>query len=93
MHIDDLIDLYLLALEKAPSGSFFFAENGEEPYKRIAESISKSLGFGGKTESWLIADAIAELGESVRSSLASNSRVRATNARRLLHWSPKDRPC
>jgi nucleoside-diphosphate-sugar epimerase len=33
--------------------------------------------------------AIAELGESVRSSLASNSRVRATNARRLLGWSPK----
>jgi len=89
VHIDDLIDLYLLALEKAPSGAFFFAENGEESYKRIAESISKSLGFGGKTESWPIADAIAELGESVRSSLASNSRVRGTNARRLLHWSPK----
>ena len=89
VHIDDLIDLYLLVLEKAPSGAFFFAENGEESYKRIAESISKSLGFGGKTESWPIADAIAELGESVRSSLASNSRVRATNARRLLGWSPK----
>jgi nucleoside-diphosphate-sugar epimerase len=89
VHIDDLADLYLLALEKAPSASFFFAENGEESYKRIAESISNSLGFGGKTESWPIADANAELGESVRSSLASNSRVRATNARRLLNWSPK----
>jgi nucleoside-diphosphate-sugar epimerase len=89
VYIDDLIDLYLLALEKAPSGSFFFAENGEEQYKSIAQSISKSLGFGGKTESWPIADAIAELGDPVRSSLASNGRVRATNARRLLNWSPK----
>lgn len=92
VYIDDLIDLYLLALEKAPSGSFFFAENGEESYKRIAESISRSLGFGGKTESWPLADAIAEFGESIRSSLASNSRVRATNARRLLQWSPKGPP-
>jgi nucleoside-diphosphate-sugar epimerase len=92
VYIDDLIDLYLLALEKAPSGSFFFAENGEESYKRIAESISKSFGFGGKTESWPLADAIAEFGESMRSSLASNSRVRATNARRLLQWSPKGPP-
>ncbi len=92
VYIDDLVDLYLLALEKAPSGSFFFAENGEESYKRIAESISRSLGFGGKTESWPLADAIAEFGESMRSSLASNSRVRATNARRLLQWSPKGPP-
>ena len=50
VHIDDLIDLYILALEKAPSGAFFFAENGEESYQRIAQSISKSLGFGGKTK-------------------------------------------
>jgi nucleoside-diphosphate-sugar epimerase len=72
-----LIDLYLLALEKAPSASFFFAENGEEQYKRIAESISRSLGFGGKAESWPIAEAIAELGEQVRSSLASPPRAEA----------------
>jgi len=48
--IGDLVDLYMLALEKAPSGSFFFAENGEWPLKSVSESISKSLGFGGRTE-------------------------------------------
>jgi nucleoside-diphosphate-sugar epimerase len=88
VYIDDMIDLYLLALEKAPSGSFFFAENGEESLKRIAESISNSLGFGGKTESWPAEDAIAEHGDWARFALASNSRVRATNARSLLGWSP-----
>lgn len=88
VYIDDMIDLYLLALEKAPSGSFFFAENGEESLKRIAESISNSLGFGGKTESWPAQDAIAEHGDWARFALASNSRVRATNARSLLGWSP-----
>jgi nucleoside-diphosphate-sugar epimerase len=89
VYIDDMIDLYLLALEKAPSGSFFFAENGEESLKHIAESISDALGFGGKTESWKADDAIAEYGDWARFALASNSRVRATNARSLLGWSPK----
>src|SRR4029453_15194802 len=30
VHIKDLAQLYVLALEKAPSASYFFAENGEE---------------------------------------------------------------
>ncbi len=29
VHIDDLGDLYLLALAKAPAGAFYYAENGE----------------------------------------------------------------
>ena len=88
VYIDDLVDLYLLALEKAPSGSFFFAENGEESYQKIAESISKSLGFGGRTQSWPANEAIAEYGDWARFALGSNSRVRAVNARRLLGWKP-----
>ncbi|MHB8302026.1 MAG: NAD-dependent epimerase/dehydratase family protein [Acidobacteriaceae bacterium] len=89
VYIDDLVDLYLLALEKAPSGSFFFAENGEETFKRIAYAVSQALGFQGKTESWNADDAIAQYGDWARFALASNSRVRSVNARRLLGWSPK----
>jgi nucleoside-diphosphate-sugar epimerase len=88
VYIDDLVDLYLLALEKAPAASFFFAENGEESFKRIAESISIKLGFGGKTASWPADEAIAEYGDWARFALGSNSRVRAVNARRLLGWTP-----
>lgn len=90
--IEDLLDLYLLALEKAPSGSFFFAENGEEPFWRVAEAISHSLGLGGALVSSSIEEAIAEYGDWARYALASNSRVRATNARRLLGWKPAG-PC
>jgi len=87
--IDDVVDLFVLALEKAPTGSFFFAENGEQTFQKIAEAISKNLGFGGKTEPWDINEAMAELGdELVRFGLGSNSRVRALNARRLLGWKP-----
>jgi nucleoside-diphosphate-sugar epimerase len=88
VYIDDLVDLYVLALEKAPSASFFFAENGEENYQRIAVSISRQLGFRGKTESWPADEAIAEYGDWARFALGSNSRVRAVNARRLLGWTP-----
>jgi hypothetical protein len=58
----------------------------------IAESISKRLGFGGKTDSWPADDAIAEYGDWARFALGSNSRVRAVNARRLLGWKPSGPP-
>ena len=86
-YIDDLTNLFLLTLEKAPAASFFFAENGEASLKEVAEAVSKSLGFGGRTESWNADDAIKGYGDWARFALASNSRVRALNARRL-GWSP-----
>lgn len=90
VHIRDLAQLYLLALTKAPSASYFFAENGEESYGDIAVAVSKALGFGGKTVSWPADDAIAELGDWARFAIASNSRVRAVHARNLLGWKPAE---
>ena len=29
VHIDDVADIYALAVEKAPAGAYYFAENGE----------------------------------------------------------------
>ena len=88
VHIDDLVDLYVLALEKAPGGSFFFAENGEASFKEIAELISHVLGFGGKTISLSIDDLVRQYGDAARYGVTSNSLVSAVNARRL-GWSPK----
>lgn len=88
VHIDDLVDLYLLALEKAPGGSFFFAENGHASFKEIAEMISRSLGLGGKTVSLSVEDVVRQAGETGRYGVVSNSLVSAVNARRL-GWSPK----
>jgi nucleoside-diphosphate-sugar epimerase len=88
VHIDDLVDLYLLAVAKAPAASFFFAENGDASFKEIAESISRSLGFGGRTQSLSVEEAVRRYGEAARYGVAANSRVRAVNARRL-GWAPK----
>jgi nucleoside-diphosphate-sugar epimerase len=91
--IDDVVDLFILALDRAPSGSFFFAENGEESFLHIASAISRRLGFGGKTVEWPFDEAAAELGsELARFSFASNSRVKAINARKALGWNPSGPP-
>jgi len=92
VHIKDLAQLYLLALEKAPSASYFFAENGEESFQDIAKSVSEALGFEGKTISWPADRAIEELGDWARFAISSNSRVRAVHARNLLGWTPVEEP-
>ena len=88
VHIDDLVDLYLLAMEKAPGGSFFFAENGNHSFREIAGMIGMFPGLDGKTVSIPVGDVIRQHGEAVRLGVASNSLVSAANARRL-GWSPQ----
>jgi nucleoside-diphosphate-sugar epimerase len=87
VHIDDLVDLYLIVMEKAPGGSFFFAENGNNSFKEIAEMISDFLGLGGKTASLPMEDIILRYGQAGRLGVGSNSFVSAVNARRL-GWAP-----
>jgi len=92
VHIDDVVDLYLLALEKAPAGALYYAENGEEALKDIAASISRMLGFGGRTRDWSPEDAESALGPKAHSSFASNSRVRGKRSRIELGWKPQGIP-
>ena len=89
VHLDDLVDLYLLALEHAPAGSLFFAENGEAQWKSLASAIGRLIGFGGETRDWPIDEAVREWGVNAITSYGSNSRVSALKARRMLGWAPK----
>ncbi|PZU14155.1 MAG: epimerase, partial [Chryseobacterium sp.] len=41
IYIEDLADLYVLALEKAKAGSLYYAENGSSTIKNLAEKISE----------------------------------------------------
>lgn len=89
VHIDDLVGLYRLALGAAPAGMFMFAENGEAELRAIAAAISERLGYQGKTVSIAVSEAIKSVGaEAAEFALASNSRVRARNARQL-GWQPR----
>ena len=89
VHIDDLVRLYLLAIASAPAGAFYFAENGENSMRELCEAISRMLGFGGRTDPMTIEEAATEWGESsAHDTMGSNSRVRASRARRELGWTP-----
>ncbi len=89
VHIDDLAELYLLALERAPAGALYFAESGEASFAEVGQAIAVRLGLGAveslpaaiAAESWGAARAYYTFG--------SNSRVRAKRARRELVWAPR----
>lgn len=87
VHIADVVDLYLLALDRAPAGTFAFVESGEAAFRDLAESIAEGLRLG-KPTSMTIEAAEAHWGRSrARYSLGSNSRVRSLRSR-ALGWSP-----
>jgi nucleoside-diphosphate-sugar epimerase len=89
VHIQDVVDLFLLSLDTAPAGSLFHVESGEATMRAAVEAISRMLGLGGRTESWAIEDAVTVLGPGAHLTFGSNSRVQAVKARKVLGWAPK----
>jgi nucleoside-diphosphate-sugar epimerase len=91
VHIDDLMTLYALAIDKAAAGAFFFAENGENSMREVCEAINRMLGHAAAPSAMSMEEAISEWGEGLaEDTMASNSRVRAVRARQL-GWKPKAR--
>ncbi|WP_457949799.1 NAD-dependent epimerase/dehydratase family protein [Pseudarthrobacter sp. alpha12b] len=88
VHINDLVDLYGLAVDAAPPGSFYFAENGESSFADIGAAIAERLGLG-EVESWDADEAANQWGPGrAYYTYGSNSRVRAKRAREELGWKP-----
>ena len=88
VHVDDVVDLYALALERAKPGSFLFVENGEASFRDIAAAIGRMLGFRGRTKDWPPEEAIRRWGERAAWTFGSNCRVRGRRARAELDWRP-----
>jgi nucleoside-diphosphate-sugar epimerase len=89
VHVDDLVDLYLLALARAPAGAFYYVENGENSMREACQAIGRMLGLGERTAPMTLERGAAEWGEAAASyTMGSNSRVRAVRARRELGWMP-----
>jgi len=87
VHIDDVVDLYLLALEKTEAGAFYFVESGEASFRDMSTAIAKALGMG-EPQDWPLDEAKEEWGYEMASyGLGSNSRVRGQRARKL-GWQP-----
>ena len=94
VHVTDVAELYRLALEKAPAGAFYFAENGENSMRELCQAISRTMGLGSRTETMSLEDGIAEWGDGPANyTMGSNSRVRAKRARQELGWKPVGPSC
>jgi nucleoside-diphosphate-sugar epimerase len=86
--IDDVAELYRLALEKTPAGTFYFVESGEASFRDMSAAIARKMKLG-EPQDWPLADAQQEWGYEMASyGLGSNSRVRGERARTLLGWQP-----
>jgi nucleoside-diphosphate-sugar epimerase len=89
VHIEDVAELYLLALEKAPAGAFYFIENGEASFGEIGDAIARRLKLG-PVESLTVEQATKRWGKvHAHYTFGSNSRVRAKRARKELGWTPR----
>jgi nucleoside-diphosphate-sugar epimerase len=90
VHVDDLVDLFLIAAERSPAGTYYYAEDGETAQIDNARAISRGLGFEGRIASLPVDEAVREYGfMRAMMSFASNGRLRGKNARRILGWSPR----
>lgn len=92
VHVDDLADLYILALAQGSPGSLFNAASSEVTGKALAEAVSRSTSLGGKTQSWTMEQASEVWGPVVAKVVATNSRVAGTKARQELGWNPQGVP-
>ncbi|WP_368620438.1 NAD-dependent epimerase/dehydratase family protein [Paraburkholderia sp. BR13444] len=89
VHIDDVAELYRLALDKTPAGTFYFVESDEASFSDMSAAIARAMKLGAP-QNWPLEDAKQEWGYEMASyGLGSNSRVRGERARRLLGWQPR----
>ena len=88
VHIDDLVDLYVLALASAPAGAFYFAEMARIRCGKLRGHQSQARRRRRHVPMTLD-QASSEWGEgAARNTMGSNSRVRAVRARAELGWRP-----
>ncbi|MCP2324452.1 nucleoside-diphosphate-sugar epimerase [Hamadaea flava] len=92
VHVDDLADLYALAVESAPAGTLLHGV--DEPavsVAALAAATDLAAGGIGRAELWLRPDAAATLGEPFADALALDQAVSGERARALLGWQPAAR--
>lgn len=88
VHVDDLADLYLLALENAPPGTLLLCVSGEaHPVREVAAAASRGAGANGKIKAWPLEDARKKLG-AYADALVLDQQASGRRAQQLLGWQP-----
>jgi nucleoside-diphosphate-sugar epimerase len=88
VHVEDLADLYLLALEKAAPGTLLLAVNGKSHrVAQLAEAASRGARAGGQTTAWPLEEARKTLG-AYADALVLDQQASGKRAKELLGWKP-----
>ncbi|MSO81250.1 MAG: NAD-dependent epimerase/dehydratase family protein [Alphaproteobacteria bacterium] len=88
IHVEDCADAYLLALEKAQPGAYYFLTNGEASWVEMAQAIGRLLGLGEKTGTIRNVDAVRRWGAPFAHAMGGNSRLSSAKAKAELGWKP-----
>ncbi|MEU3983965.1 NAD-dependent epimerase/dehydratase family protein [Streptomyces sp. NPDC026672] len=87
VHLDDVAQAYVLAVESAPAGSEYNLAADETTMREIAEGVASVLGLGEAVSSTL--EEVAQgIGLTYAFGMASNVRVDSARARAELGWNP-----
>jgi nucleoside-diphosphate-sugar epimerase len=86
VHVDDLADLFVLALGADPGTLLNAAAGPALPAREVVEAVAASRG--ARAEAWPLEEARATLGPYA-DALALDLQVSGERARRLLGWEPR----
>jgi nucleoside-diphosphate-sugar epimerase len=86
VEINDLAELYALALEKGYSGEIYHAaDNQAYTFRELAEAASEGAGRDGKARTWDKGEARKELGP-LADALVLNQNISGAKAGKFLGW-------
>lgn len=89
VHVEDLADLYVKALEKGVAGALYHCVSGELNYRSMAEGIARHLGIG--TRSITVEEAMQVWDRFTGPIVFSScSRTISPRARAELGWIPRE---
>ena len=89
VHVDDLAELYVRLVERAPAGSIFHAtDSSTRTVREIAEAASRAAGKDGKVAAVPLEKARSTMGPFA-DALALDQKVSSEKARTELEWRPR----
>jgi nucleoside-diphosphate-sugar epimerase len=84
VHVDDLAELYVRLVERAPAGSIYHAADASQhTQKEVAEAASRAAGKDGKVHAQPLD------GSPMNEALALDQRLSSEKARNDLDWRPR----
>ena len=84
VHVDDLAELYVRLVERAPAGSVYYAADASRlTQKEIAEAASRAAGKDGKVQ------AQQPDGSPYQEALTLDQQISSEKARNDLDWRPR----